>query len=201
MAQSSLEDALSTNPSIFVRLNRTDPQPREIAWREFRERYAPIITSFARRLGARSHEVEEIVQDVIVGFYSTSPTFVYNPSKGRFRGYLKVCTVRALHKHITGNARHKAISLAKIGEDAVEVEQVWNDVWERRQVERAMSAVRERHQTGKSWAAFEKHVVQGQSPTEVAATLGLCVSAVHKAKERIGKALREQLRAMEHDEG
>ncbi|MGH7178184.1 MAG: sigma factor, partial [Tepidisphaeraceae bacterium] len=92
-----LPDA-TTNPSIFLRLKQSDTAPREIAWAEFHKRYAPIITAFAQRLGARSQDVDDVVQDVLLGFYSKSPTFIYDPAKGRFRGYLKVCTYRALSK-------------------------------------------------------------------------------------------------------
>lgn len=193
-------DGTTTNPSIFVRLNRADPEPREIAWRQFNDRYAPIIAGFARRLGARSHEVDDVVQDVLVSFYSKSPTFVYDPSKGRFRGYLKVCTLRALTKRLRRQLKLKTVPIDKISEDAVEIEQVWNDVWERQQLERAMAIVREQHTTGKSWRAFELHVVQGQLPQEVAKELGLSLSAVYKAKERIGGALRERIRALEKEE-
>src|SRR5688572_10212488 len=87
-----------TNPSIFLRLNRTDTRARQIAWREFHDRYAPIISTFARKLGAPPQDLDDVVQDVLVGFYSTAPTFVYDPAKGRFRGYLKTCACHAMRK-------------------------------------------------------------------------------------------------------
>ena len=45
-------DSSPTNPSIFLRLNRTDAAVRELAWDEFQRRYAPAIAAFARRLGS-----------------------------------------------------------------------------------------------------------------------------------------------------
>ena len=35
----------ATNPTIFLRLNATSSAPREIAWDQFGQRYAPIITA------------------------------------------------------------------------------------------------------------------------------------------------------------
>src|SRR4051812_30562808 len=38
--------AFTTNPTLFLRINATDPGPREIAWEEFKDRYAPMIAGF-----------------------------------------------------------------------------------------------------------------------------------------------------------
>src|SRR4051794_8411579 len=85
----------ATRPSIFLRLKQSDRAPRELAWRQFYDQYAPVISSYARRKGASPQQAEEIVQDVISGFYAASPKFIYDPARGRFRGYLKTCVARA----------------------------------------------------------------------------------------------------------
>src|SRR3954467_9102278 len=100
---------VATNPSIFLRLKQTDAVPREFAWDEVHALYAPIIASFAQRLGCRGEpDVDDVVQDVLLGFFSKSPTFIYDPGKGRFRGYLKVCTYRALRSHLEKNSSRRA---------------------------------------------------------------------------------------------
>src|SRR5881227_3744235 len=134
---------VTTNPSIFLRLKQSDPAPREIAWEEFHARYAPVILSFAQRLGARQPDVDDVVQDVLLGFFSKSPTFIYDPSKGRFRGYLKVCTYRALRSHQEKNSSRRAgISLEQLDPAVLAIEQVWNDVWEQQQLARAIHQLR-----------------------------------------------------------
>src|SRR5215475_16051245 len=95
----------STNPSIFLRLKESDAKPREIAWEQFHSRYVPVIAGFARRMGGKDRDVDDVVQDVLLGFYLKSPTFVYDPSKGRFRRYLKVCTYNALKKRFGEKSR------------------------------------------------------------------------------------------------
>ena len=65
-----------TNPSIFLRLNRTDTAVRELAWEEFHRRYAPAVASFARHLGVRPADADDVVQNVLLGFYAKSPRFV-----------------------------------------------------------------------------------------------------------------------------
>jgi DNA-directed RNA polymerase specialized sigma24 family protein len=115
-----------TNPSIFLRLNASDAGPREIAWNDFARRYGPIIAGFAYRVGARTQDVDDVVQDVMLGFFSTVPTFTYDPSKGRFRRYLKVCTVRAVCRRFDKIAKLKSVPLSSLDEQALEIEQVWN---------------------------------------------------------------------------
>ena len=67
--------------SIFIRLNSADAKPREIAWLEFHQRYAPIIAGFAQIFGARAQDVDDVIQDVLLGFDGQSPTFIYDPSR------------------------------------------------------------------------------------------------------------------------
>jgi RNA polymerase sigma-70 factor (ECF subfamily) len=190
-----------TNPSIFLRLNASDAGPREIAWNDFARRYGPIIAGFAYRVGARTQDVDDVVQDVMLGFFSTVPTFTYDPSKGRFRRYLKVCTVRAVCRRFDKIAKLKSVPLSSLDEQALEIEQVWNDVWEQQQLDRAIETIRQRHSDDKGFQAFDLNVVQGRSAQEAADALGLSVSGVYKARERIGQELREQLRTLAEEEG
>src|SRR5437870_2722499 len=132
----------TTNPTIFLRLNQRDPTPRELAWDEFHQRYSPIIAGFARRLGARQQDIDDVVQDVLLGFYSKSPTFVYDPVKGRFRGYLKVCTIRALHKIRARSSRHAAAPIDEVDQSNLAADQVWDDLWEQELLKRALEETR-----------------------------------------------------------
>jgi RNA polymerase sigma-70 factor (ECF subfamily) len=195
------DDSPSTNPSIFLRLNAKDPHPREIAWKDFARRYSPVIAAFARWMGARGQDVDDVVQDVMLGFFGKAPTFAYDPSRGRFRGYLRVCTHRAISRRFGRTARERTVPLASLREDAVEVEQKWEDLWHNQAVRRALAKVRDSREKKSSWHAFEQTVLRGRLPHEVAAELGISVSTVYKARDRVSKALREQLRRLEDEQG
>src|SRR5690349_1099303 len=80
----------ATRATLLIRLNGGRPE-REVAWAEFHELYAPVISGFARRMGARAQEVDDLVQEVLKAFFCATPEFAYDPAKGRFRGYLKTC--------------------------------------------------------------------------------------------------------------
>ena len=182
-----------TNATIFLRLNRTDAGTRELAWREFHDRYAPAIAAFAQQIGVRGTDVDDVVQDVLVGFYATAPTFVYDPAKGRFRGYLKTCTFHAVRRRLGQDAKFRGVSLEQVDPEALEVEQVWNDLWEQEQLRRAVEELRREIGTTKTFRAFELYVILDQSPQEVSEKLGLHVDNVYRSKQSVTRMLREKL--------
>ena len=188
---------LATRSTIFLRLKSDDTATREIAWADFRDRYAPIIAAFARKLAVKPQDVDDLVQDVMLGFFAHSPTFVYDPLKGRFRGYLKVCTLRAMQRRLGARGRMTHVSLDQVPPDDVAVEQVWNDVWEQQLLQRAMDETRREFKDDQNFRAFELHVVKGQSVPEVMRALGVSESSVHRGKSRVAAALRRRLSMLE----
>jgi len=197
---SSATGDASTNPSIFLRLNQVDATPRELAWDEFHKRYAPVIAAFARRLTARPQDVDDVVQDVLLGFFAKSPTFVYDPSKGRFRGYLKVCTYRALRKRLGHEARFHGKPLELVDPEEVSIEQVWNDVWEQQKFRRVLEEVRQTMGETKTFRAFEMYVVFDQPAQSVAEKLSLHINSVYRAKDQITRMLQEKVAALSDDD-
>jgi len=186
-------DESTTNPTIFLRLKNTDPAPREIAWTEFKSRYEPIIAGFARRLGAKQQDIDDVVQDVMMGFFVKSPQFTYDPSKGRFRGYLKVCTYRALQKRAGREMKFQGATLDQIEPEAMSIDQVWNDVWEQQLLRTALEEVRETMGPTKTFLAFEMYVVFDKPAQDVATKLDMHINSVYRAKEQITKLLHEKL--------
>ena len=190
----------TTNPTIFLRLKSAEAQPRQFAWNEFHARYAPIIAGFARRLGGKPQDVDDVVQDVLMGFFAKAPTFVYDPSQGRFRGYLKVCAVRALQRRLGKAVRAQGQALDDVDPGAVAVEQVWEDVWQQEKLRRALAELKAQMAGSRTFDAFEQYVVFGKPAQEVADALGLHVNSVYRAKEQLTTALQEKLRAEGDDE-
>ena len=201
MPVNSSPSAYTTRASLLLRLNSAESGPREIAWEQFHDRYAPVIAGFARNLGGQPQEIDDVIQDVLVGFYAHSPAFVYDPSKGRFRGYLKVCTLRALQSRMRKRPRLKAVPLDRLQECDVEIEQVWNDVWAQEQLNRALTEVRDRYAGKKTFDAFHQHVLKARPADHVARELGMTIDGVRKAKQRITRALARRLKLMQIEEG
>jgi RNA polymerase sigma-70 factor, ECF subfamily len=186
----------NTNPSLFLRLNHAAPAPRELAWEDFERYYAPIIGGFAARLGAKGQDVDDIVQDVLMGFFARSPTFVYDPEKGRFRGYLKVCTYRVIVKRLASNGRLPLQSMETTDEEAFAVEQAWSSVWDREVLALALDEVRKQIGETKAFAAFEMYVIENKPAEDVATSLKMHLNSVYRAKEHVTQMLRERTAAM-----
>ncbi len=45
----------------------------------------------------------------------------------------------------------------------------------------------------RTWEAFRRAVVEGQSPAQIAADLGMTIQAVYQAKSRVLRRLRQEL--------
>jgi RNA polymerase sigma factor (sigma-70 family) len=189
-----------TCPSIFLRLNRTDTDLRELAWHEFHLRYAPAIAAFARQIGVRAADLDDVVQDVLLGFYATAPTFVYEPAKGRFRAYLKTCTWHAAQRRFGRDAKFRGQPLDLVDPEALEVDQVWNDVWEQEQLRRAVDQLRAEIGSTKTFRAFEMYVILDLPPQEVSHRLDLHIDNVYRAKQSVTRMLRERLTALRSTE-
>jgi RNA polymerase sigma-70 factor (ECF subfamily) len=190
-----------TNMSLLGKLNDPASAVRKSAWEQFRKFYAPIIAGFARNMGARPQDVDDVIQDVMLGFFCVSPSFVYDPAKGRFRGYLKVCTFRSL-KRIAGKTAHfKTVPVQDVDPDSLELEEAWNQNWERQQLEIAMKLLKEEHPSSRKMRAFELHVTNGLPAEQVARELNLSVAAVYKSKQRVTEAIKEKIRLLDEGSG
>ncbi len=189
-----------TRASMFQSLRTPDRMDRERAWKQFRDRYEPIIASFARRCGASRQDIDDIVQDVLASFFSVSGDFSYDPAKGRFRGWLKTCTVRAAVRRAGKNLRFRGQPLDEVPELELAVEPVWNDVWEQQLVAAALDLLRASSGGSLAFRAFEQYVLLDRPADEVARELGTSIDNVHQSKTRMTRKLRElvsQLREIE----
>jgi RNA polymerase sigma-70 factor (ECF subfamily) len=194
----------ATRPSIFLRLKESDPAPRELAWRQFYDRYGPLLEDYARRHGASRQQADEVVQDVITGFFSVSPRFVYDPSRGRFRAYLKTCASHALMRIRGALPASQSMPVDEMHLVDESDQQLWDRLWQQQVLRRAMEIVRD-HYTRKgkleTFLAFEQNVVFGRPAPDVAKELNLNVNSVHAAKVRVTEKLREVRATLEDEDG
>jgi RNA polymerase sigma factor (sigma-70 family) len=201
MANERPSDPYVTRPSIFVRINAPEDKPKQLAWQTFHERYAPIIAGFARNLGARFQDVDDIIQEVMLGFFKVSPTYQYDPQKGRFRGYLKVCTLNAIRACASKSAHLATIPLERLNPESPAIDENWDAEWERHLLDLAMAEARRDYRDNKTFRAFELYAIQGQKPEEVAEQLQMTTASVYMAKKRVTDALRLKVQSMKDEFG
>ncbi len=195
-------DEFITRGSLLLRLGDDDTMVREVSWQDFHTQYAPILRGFARKAGCPADRIDDIVQEVMTAFFNASERFEYDPDKGRFRGYLKTATIRALQ-----NQRHKSRGAVqwepeRFLEQPEEVDDAWDTEWMEQLLERAVRHVMATTKlAASSWDAFELYGRRGLSLTDAAAQLKMQPEAVKKAKNRVAALVREELDRLRQEEG
>ncbi|HNO79590.1 MAG TPA: sigma-70 family RNA polymerase sigma factor [Phycisphaerae bacterium] len=191
----------TTHVTLLERVAKADDHA---AWTEFCERYGPLIRSFARRRHVRSGEIDDIMQDVLMILSKSMQDFEYDPSKGKFRSYLKTLVIRAVYRKTF--QKKSPVLLEDIDaaidpvKDDPETEAIWEEEWRQHHVRQAMRIIAIEYNE-QDQNAFEYYAVQGRSAQETADELGINVDQVYKAKSRILKRLSELIRQQVDEEG
>ena len=190
----------ATRGSMFIRLKDDRVLEKEIAWEEFRARYAPVIIGYSRNAGLPAQDAEDILQDVMLGFFRLSAEFHYDPAKGRFRGYLKQATLNAIRKRIRGDDPARSVPDDFLDEQAPKAENHWENQWAERIMNRALDEARRRVDE-ETYEAFDLYARRGVAAEEVAARLGISVNSVHQAKSRVMRVVMAVVERLRADEG
>ena len=197
-------DDFKTRGSLLLRLNASGTLEREIGWRDFYDRYVPLIKGFAGRAGAGGEEAEDIAHEVVANFFRASHRFEYDADSGRFRGYLKAATLNAMRAR--WRKRGDRVNFGEHDEIAIDdsgrIEDVWAQEWTRSVIERALDAVRASgKQSEQSWEAFDLYGRRGVPAVEVAKRLSMSPEAIRQAKSRIARQVRAEIERIRAEEG
>ncbi len=181
-----------TNMDLLLQLKSDETVNREMGWGIFVDRYGPIICGFARNAGLPSGEADDIMQNVLFNFFKVADRFEYDPSKGRFRGYLKRITLNAIRqryrKKQVGNLDTHGLNIAEDPRD--DLEAVFDREWAEHLLSEAMTEARPNFEP-KTWEAFELYGRRGMSAQRAADRLDMSPESVRHAKSRVMKAVRE----------
>ena len=187
-----------TSATLLARLRQVPAD--QAAWAQFTERYGRKIYAWCRQWNLQEADAEDLTQDVLVKLAEKMQTFVYEPDKS-FRAWLKTVARNAWSDYWGGR---KAVAMG--GSQAVELlatVEAREDLlrrldaeFDRELLEEAAARVRLRV-TPRTWEAFERTAVQGQSGAEAAAALGMKVATVFVARSKVQKMLQEEIRTLE----
>lgn len=180
----------------------------EDAWRVFLSRYWPLIVEWAKHGGAGRDDAEQIASEVLLKLSCGRALVSFDRSRGRFRPWLRSVVRRAaldyrraLKKVAGGAGKGKSnanpfdalLDPASLDDLADELDLCLSR--DLREAEAAVERVRGRIKAD-TWEAYFRTAILGQSAIEAADALGLSVSAVYMAKQRVGAMLREEGRAV-----
>jgi RNA polymerase sigma factor (sigma-70 family) len=178
-------------PYLAVPLN-------EEAWRAFVGRYRPRILDWCRRLQA--DDAEEVASRVLHKLVVGLARGAYRRREpGKFRGWLRTVVSNEIVDHArkqrSAGAASAGGALARwpdplsLDELADELDQQFRADCER--AEKVCASVRGRV-LPHTWEAFARTYLHGQEAHEVARDLGLSLSGVYKARDRVRRLLKEE---------
>lgn len=193
-----MADASRTTTALLNNLHEAD---NEAAWREFDERYRPILIGFSRRLGLPDADAVDVAQETMVQFIKEYREGKYDRERGRLRSWL----LGIARFRVAGIYRKRATSRVSRGESAIvdmpredEIEEAWD-------TERRMTILRAALEqlknttkiADKTVRAFEMVALQQQPVAQVAVELEISENDVYLAKSRVAAKLREIVAALE----
>ena len=189
----------STSVSLLRRVQRHEPE----AWERLSTIYGPLVYQWSRRCGLVEADAADIVQEV---FGVLAERFDDFRGQGRFRGWLWTITRNKVRDHWR-RSRDRAVAtggstayqqLQQLSDAAPEP---WSndeekELTERGVVARTLELIRAEFEPT-TWQTFWIATVEKRTAAEIAAQLGITKHAVHQAKYRVLRRLREEFTGLE----
>ena len=195
-----MQELPSTQPSLLVRIR---DQGDNEAWDRFVEIYAPLVYRFARKHGLQDADAADLTQEVLRAVARAAHRLQYDPELGSFRNWLFTVARNKLRNFFASKGRHPQGSGDTSNQNLLEQQPAaeqddtqWDREYDRRLFEWAAEQVRGSFEQT-TWQAFWSTAVDGQTPKEVAQSLGMSVGAVYIAKSRVLGRIKEQIQELQ----
>lgn len=186
-----------TSPTLLERLRQGgDPA----AWQRFVTLYTPLLYYWSRCHGLQSADADELLQEVFRTLLIKLPRFQYDP-EGSFRSWLRTVTTHTLQ------AQRRRKMERPVGGDGTE----WGEIADTESSESLGETEYREHLAARAldliqlefasstWRAFWETTVEDRPVSEVAAEFDMTPNAVHIARCRVIRRLREELRGLLDD--
>jgi RNA polymerase sigma-70 factor (ECF subfamily) len=167
------------------------------SWQQLVEIYSPLIQGWLRRHGAKQHDVDDLVQNVLTVVFRRLGDFDRERT-GAFRSWLRMIAVNCLRDHwraqrarptATGDTEF-VLMLNELADSDSQLSRVWNEEHDHHVTTFLLAQVRTEFRPA-TWKAFEQFALKERDPEAIAAELGISTNAVYIAKSRVLKRLRE----------
>ena len=175
-------------------LDKVRDQYDENSWEDFTHYYRPFIYQVIHKMSLNHHECEDLTQVVLMKLWKSLPSFSYDESKGRFRGWLCTITGNTVKSYFAKKSKSLTPQTSKtIESPEVErlAEQEWkiyisNLAWDNINAELAPRA-----------KEVFLRITQGETTSKIVDELELSESSVYVYKKRIQDKLIKEIRRLE----
>jgi RNA polymerase sigma-70 factor, ECF subfamily len=171
------------------------------AWERLVDVYAPLVYRWCRRAGVRADDAPDVVQEVFLAVATHIDQFHRDQPGDTFHGWLWTIT-RHKTQDFFRSEKHQA--KARGGSSADErlclipdrlptsVEADRSSAEEMALAQRVVELIRPEVED-RTWRAFWRLAVDGQSGLDVASELGMSLRAVYQAKYRVLQRIHQEL--------
>ncbi len=178
---------------------------RPEAWQRLVLLYGPVAYRWCRRSNLNAQDAADVVQEVLAAVMIHLPEFHRDQPEDSFGGWLAAITRNKIREHYRrrrGKAEARGGSTAerRLADIAQPPEPSEESIRPDAQSvaclsRRVLEMIRAEFEA-RTWDAFWRVSVEGQSPSNVALDLGISVAAIYKAKSRVLARFREVLREL-----
>jgi RNA polymerase sigma-70 factor (ECF subfamily) len=182
----------TTRASLLVRIK---DRRNSAAWEEFDAIYRPMLYRFAMSRGLDDASAEDVVQQCMAAIHEHIGGFEYDPTRGRFKGWLRTLVNNRVRNLLRDRHGRPADSQDFKRDQAREPspEEAFDNVWMEEHLKHALRLVRDEVDEG-TFAAFQRYVIEEQSVERVCDELKITANQLYKIKWRVTQKLGEKLK-------
>jgi RNA polymerase sigma-70 factor (ECF subfamily) len=202
-------ELIPTRATLIERLKNWQDQA---SWQEFFDIYWQLIYCVGRKGGLTEPEAQDVVQETLVAVARHMPTFKYDPQLGSFKGFLlkmarwritdqlrKRGPLSRQHKYRGQNTTNDTATVEAVADPAsADLDQYWEEEWQKSLLEGAMNNVKRRLDPQK-YQVFDCLVNKGWPAAKVAAAFEQSLAQVYVAKHRITQLIKHEVERLEKE--
>jgi RNA polymerase sigma-70 factor (ECF subfamily) len=184
----------TTRASLLVRIK---DRRNSAAWGEFDAIYRPMLHRFAMSRGLDDAAAEDVVQQCMTAIQEHIEGFDYDPTKGRFKGWLRTLVNNRVRNWARDRHERPAESQDFKRDQAREPspEEAFDNLWMEEHLRHALRLVRDEvDQT--TFKAFQHYVMEEQPAEKVCEELKVTANQLYKIKWRLTQQLGEKMKEL-----
>ena len=183
--------SFTTHFSVVNNLRNEDNS----SWNRFFVTYGPLIRLHGRDCGVPESALDDLVQDVMLSIFKQSKTFVYDPSRGRFRDYLRfIIRARANDIFRAHYKEERAVQSVEVTE--LYLDDLYTSEWEEHIQKESLKRLKELS-SSQHYQIFHMAVVQNRDPKDLAKFFNMPRTTVYSIRLRMEEKLREIVKSLD----
>ena len=192
-----------TRESLIAQIRNPEDQD---AWEKFVKIYRPVVTRIAIKRGLQPADAQDLSQKVLISVAGAIHRYQKNSESVRFRHWLRRVARNAIINALTRQPADVAAggsAVLDLLDELPQPDRVTGKMIEleyRRELYLRAAEMVQVDVAADTWQAFEMTVFDGVSVEAATRELGKSVGAIHAARSRVMKRLRDAVRVLEEND-